>query len=203
MAKQSAKKTLRERWTDDASATVSTLLRTRSIPSYEPRIEVDGRLYIDLRGFVIREPLKNQEIIGVDFSYCTTAWNGQFTFAKIKECRFESADIESNIGYQFSDCNFSKAILRNSVMRGTFSDCDFSNANLSSAGMTGGTFVRCRFVEANLKGAEFYSCRFEMCDFTDCKFGGGSFARSSFDKCKLDKTMLGDTIIDKAIFEKT
>ena len=94
--------------------------------------------------------------------------------------RTGAGHAQTNLGKQFSRCNFRHANLRGTKFIGRFEDCDFSSSSLNGRFAVEAKFVRCNFTKAILKGTHFICCKFEDCVWTDAKFGNGSINKSTF-----------------------
>lgn len=192
------------RWSQEDLTKIQRLLLAGRIEEAGlAKVRGDGEDYLDLRGLILEQFVKGIQIDHIDFSFLSTAKAGQFGFSTLDCCLFVAADFHSNLGNRFIRCDFSRAKLQRSVLRGSFEQCIFVNANLSSVLANTCRFVECSFVQTNLKQANFYDCAFDRCDFTDCKFGGGSLAGSRFITSRPTESELGDTFLERVVFETT
>nr|WP_315484263.1 pentapeptide repeat-containing protein [uncultured Undibacterium sp.] len=183
---------LKKRWTIQQMSQGEAALVGKSTSPFP--VMDDG--FLDLRGMVIAQFVKNITINCVDLSGAALERAGQFGMCKIEKVRFCFASLQTNLGKIFNSCDFTSANLSGAVLRGEFSGCDFSMANLTSAIGTEVRFVKCVFVKTNFRKASLVHCSFEDCRFEECKFGSGSLSSSRFIRTPIPAD-LGNTLMEK------
>lgn len=158
---------LRDRWTPEQLERVLRAFGARTLFTPFAPVTIDGAEYQDLRGFTIREPIREVTLDHVDFSHARIDWVGAFIGVTVNDCLFTGALLDQNLG-------------------GTFRRCGFDEANLSGARVFGGSaFSECTFVRANLRQTKGLAS-FDRCDFSGADFKGTHFTDSEFRDCKWD-----------------
>lgn len=188
-------KCLQERWDAQSTASGNAFLGGKGDPPFGS-LE-DGR--VDLRGLAITQFVKNRTLESFDLSGVSLDGFGQFGMCSLIQCRFCHSQLPTNLGNNFTGCDFSSAKLAGAVLRGKFTDCDFASANLTSVMGDQVQFVRCSFTKTNFRKATLTHCSFEDCEFESCKFKSGSLAFSKFIRCSIPKGDLGNTLMEKVV----
>ena len=189
------KSNLTERWSDKIIVSVLAQLRSGKAPGPFGRT-VSGLW--DLRGFVIREILRNVSISAVDLTYCRTERGGQFLGCTLDNVDLSNATLKTNIDGTFSGCKFEASILGGALFRGRFVNCNFLKSKLKDAAGESVCFRQCCFDNADLRGAHLCTCTFDSCTWRDATFGDGSFYRSKFTGGQPND--VGNTIMERAEF---
>lgn len=190
-----AKKELKERWTDTLLESALAQLRSGAVPDIFGRTE-DG--YWDLRGIAFREILRNVSMNCIDLTYCTAEQGGQFLGCNLENVKLSSAKLKTNVDGKFTDCSFDSSHLHGALFRGSFVNCSFCKSKLRDVGGESVSFRECRFDDADLRGAHLCSCTFDTCTWGNVTFGDGSFYRSRF--TGEQPLSVGNTIMDRAEF---
>lgn len=155
--------------------------------------------HVDLRGLVVRTFVRGAVIHRMDLTGMILDGFGQFGGCQVEESRFSHASLQTNVGANFSSCDFFSANLAGAVLRGKFTDCRFVGAKLSSATATEVQFVRCDFSRANIRKAMLTHCQFDECLFQDSQLSSCSFAFSVFKNTPLDDALLETTIMERVV----
>jgi uncharacterized protein YjbI with pentapeptide repeats len=224
---QRDKKLLRARWGEDLIVRHNTDF-IRSVPKRPvwsmdqlkkefPSIEVEGELFVDLRGFTfyelrnvhwdhvdMRGALYRKGIIGPKLIGTGSIGNIASSF---RRCLFSYIDAaEANIEGAFEECDFAGAKMR---MMDFFVDarlhgCNFSGANLDHCK----AITNVRFSKCNFTGAMMRRCRLEGTVFEDCVFDGAVLDGSGiikvrFVRCSMKNVSLQGLISEKNSFVDT
>jgi len=154
----------RHRWAPHEVERVAEILKrgVRAADRLETHV-VNGRQYVDLRGFVMsgnrtlmiaEEAGQGAALEGVDLSFADVGFFGvdardclfrgaqlSATRSRFHRCDFKMVDgaraMLPGFGREFVDCDFTGARLAGCHMDGLFERCDFTGADLWSAPLTG------------------------------------------------------------------
>ena len=186
---------IHERWNEHPCSQLRRLLL--NAPSCPSPFGLTDDGLCDFRGIRIEDSLHNLTIERVDFSNAELG-HGQF-MGTVQACKFVEFSCDGNLGERFSDCDFRKARLSNSVVYGQFVSCDFSNANLTGVRGRNIRFEDCSFEGANLRKASFYDSMFVRCKIRNSKFGSGSLAGSKFEDCEIEGADFSKTVMQRVV----
>jgi fluoroquinolone resistance protein len=112
---------------------------------------------------------------------------------------FQSSSLEGAIGIefeqcQFKDCDFTKAILKETK----FIECEFVNCNFSNVDVLKTSFQDCHFIGCKMIGIGFHECnsfnlslKFEACNLAHSSFAQMNLTNCSFKKCDLTGSDFG------------
>ena len=162
----------------------------------------EGR--VDLRGLTLDCPLASSDVLGMDFSGLRLVGMGQLgPFSRFENCRFDRADLRTNVREDFESCSFDRAILRRAVFGKCYAGCSFRATDLRTSLANETLFRECDFGAADLRSVQWTSCRFEACRFSDCKFGKGTLAGAVFVDCDIRPQTLNDAdvLLERIHFE--
>ena len=128
---------LRARWTPELTAAAIGFLQGDPSALEIPTMELDGEMYLDLRGIRIEQT----QLDGLVLRQVNLRW------ATIRDVGFKSARL---IGCNLSQANFAECYFR----RAAFRDCDIVNAKFSASDFSNGRFEGCRLDFSTFTGCE-------------------------------------------------
>ncbi len=184
-------KALASRWSDELTKTAGSLLLGGGEPA-SPFGHVDGRA--DFRGLEISLMLK-ANISNLDLSFARFSGAAQLNVGAVINCKFDYAELDTNIRQVFRQCSFRKARLKEANLGRVFERCVFTEANLNGAAGSEVVFTSCDFTRADLRLASFTHSRFENCCFEGARFHNGYLGRSIFIGGAPTTEQLGNTLL--------
>jgi len=150
------------------------------------RIVIDGREYLDLRGYPFDERFISTAMDRIDFSF--SLFNGPAGFCEVTAdyCRFLRSSISRSISGKFTDCCFDGCIFKDPIgwLDNRFIRCSFEGAKFRGGGVRGTEFEECSFRECKIIGTDFVECHFDACDFTDAVFERALIGHSSLTRVR-------------------
>lgn len=149
-------------------------------------IEIDGRTYLDLRGFPFADRFLDTVLTRIDFSECQFDEPSGFGRVTATDCRFDGCAIRGSISGTFADCRFDGCAFNRAIgwPDTRFARCSFDGASFRGGELTGSVFEDCSFRGCKMPRAEFRDCRFDGCAFTDAVFRDGSLAGSTIARAR-------------------
>jgi uncharacterized protein YjbI with pentapeptide repeats len=149
-------------------------------------VEVDGRAYLDLRGFPFQEPFLEVALDRVDLSGCVFGGSAGFARVTAADCRLVGARLEGAVSGTFTGCRFDGCTFDRPLgIPGTrFIRCSFDGARFRGGDLNGSTFEDCSLRDCKMSRTEFRDCQFAGCDFTGVDLRQGSLAGAVFSRAK-------------------
>jgi uncharacterized protein YjbI with pentapeptide repeats len=197
---------LRDRWTPEQRERVGQAFRERTVYTPFTPLTAGDVEYQDLRGFTIRDPIRDMTLDHVDLSHARFEWVGAFLGITAIDCLFVGATLDQNLSGTYRRCRFDAAKMGGATIFGgsTFSECTFVRTNMQATKGTALSFDHCDFSGANFKSTRlsesaFRGCKWDDVRFTHSSLGSSTITRAGFPVEKgvqASDRILPDVILD-------
>lgn len=182
---------LKGRWNRTVAREVNALLVGKSLghdfsSPHVGTVDVDGRTFLDLRGFPFTILFKAVGLDRIDFSGCGPSDQPTFTEVNLTDCRFVGARLDGSIDGTFTDCRFDQTTFTDVIgwPETRFVRCTFEEPSFRKGIFRGSVFEDCSFRDCRMPRTEFCNCRFAGCDFAGAKFQEGTLGGSVISRAR-------------------